>query len=302
MKSAAAANAAVAMRTPPLSNRLGGAFNRYAARRGDLAYTMAGSGSPVLLLHGLMAGNSMSEWSQNFDALARHHTVYAFDFLGWGLSDKPAERYAPLDLIEQVQFFAEDVIGQPCAVVAPNQSGVFALEAARRSPHLFSNFVLVCPSLSGDLHDGMSPQSELIYSALRLPVFGTALYNALASRQRIAEFARRYLYFDKEHVTEPLVARYHVAAHQHGAQYALLSLWAGLLDVDYREAWMELEAPALLVWGRNALLNGLETAPEWLALKPDARLEVVDEAMLLPHVEHPQQFNDLVLDWFKVQT
>src|SRR5438093_1529846 len=54
----AAINALIAARTPPLSQKLGGTFNRYPARQGDLAYTVKGSGSPVLLLHGLGAGNS----------------------------------------------------------------------------------------------------------------------------------------------------------------------------------------------------------------------------------------------------
>ncbi len=295
----ATANAAISLRTPPLGNHLGGAFNRYPARRGDIAYTVAGTGSPVLLLHGLFTGNSMAEWANNFAALAQRHTVYAFDFLGWGLSDKLAERYAPTDFVEQVQFFVEDVIGEPCAVIASNQSGVYALEAAQRAPHVFSKFVLVCPASSDDLSEELRPQSELMYTALRVPVLGTALYNAFASRRRLEEFAWHYLYFDKAHITESLMTRYHVTAHQPGAQYAQLSLWAGLLDVDYRAAWSQLQAPALLVWGRNTLLNGLETAPEWLAFQPDARLEVFDEAMLLPHVEHPQKFNDLVLRWLE---
>ena len=94
----------------------------------------------------------------------------------------------------------------------------------------------------------------------------------------------RHLYFDKTRVTEALVTRYHVAAHQSGSQYGLTWSLGGLLDTDWRASWSGLEAPALLVWGRNALLNGLDTAPEWLALKPEARLNVIDEAMLLPHV------------------
>ena len=57
--------------------------------------------------------------------------------------------------------------------------------------------------------------------------------------------------------------------------------------------------PALLVWGRNALLTPVDMAPEWLALLPSAHLEVIDKAMLMPHAEHPEKFDALVVKWLK---
>ncbi|MBV9863875.1 MAG: alpha/beta hydrolase [Abitibacteriaceae bacterium] len=293
----AATNAIISLRTPPLDNELGGTFNRYPTRHGDLAYTVSGTGSPVLLLHGLGAGNSMMEWEHNFRALAQQHTVYALDFIGWGLSDKPDEPCWAEEFIEQVQYFVEDIIAEPCAVIASSQSCAFAVEAARRAPKLIQKLILVCPAEQASAGKAMAfewPQ-EMIYRLLRWPVVGAAFYNFIASRQNIQRFACHQLYFDKSRVDESLVRRYHVAAHQNGSKYGLSWLLGGLLDIDWRESWSRLEIPALLVWGRNAMLNGLDTAPEWLALKPDARLSIIDEAMLLPHVEHPQQFNELVL-------
>lgn len=293
----AATNAMISLRTPPLDNELGGTFNRYPTRHGDLAYTVSGTGSPVLLLHGLGAGNSMMEWEHNFRALAQQHTVYALDFIGWGLSDKPDEPCHAEDFIEQVQYFVEDIIAEPCAVVASSQSCAFAVEAAQRIPKLIQKLILVCPAEQAS--DGKAtafewPQ-EIIYRLLRWPIVGAAFYNLIASRKSIQTFASHQLYFDKSLVDEALVRRYHIAAHQNGSKYGLSWLLGGLLDIDWRESWSRLEAPALLVWGRNAMLNGLDTAPEWLALKPDARLSIIDAAMLLPHVEHPQEFNEIVL-------
>jgi pimeloyl-ACP methyl ester carboxylesterase len=290
-------NALIAMRSPRLGNRLGGAFSRYPSRYGDLAYTVGGSGPPLLLLHGLGAGNSMAEWSQNFDALCAAHTVYAFDFLGWGLSDKPAQRHTAEDCIEQVQYFVEDVIARPTAVIASSHSCAFAIEAAQRAPDLFEQLVLVCPASGPDENPVPQISEKLVRYALRLPLVGVTLRNFLASRRAIREFARRHLYFDKRLVDESLVTRYHTAAHQPGTQYALLSFLAGLLSADARESWSRLAQPALLVWGRHAMLDGLDTAPEWLALKPDAQLEVIDRAMLLPHAEQPRDFNELVIRW-----
>src|SRR5688500_10656114 len=96
-----ATNALIAWNTPPLGGHLGGGVSRYPARDGDIAYFVSGSGAPLLLSHALRPGNSCAEWERNFEALAEEHTVYAPDFLGWGLSDKPPHFLRPQDYAEQ---------------------------------------------------------------------------------------------------------------------------------------------------------------------------------------------------------
>jgi pimeloyl-ACP methyl ester carboxylesterase len=143
----AATNALIAARASTPRHELGGVFGRYPWRYGDLAYTVAGTGTPLLLLHGLGAGNSMHEWSENFPLLRENFTTYAFDFLGWGLSDQPGGVVGWEDYVSQVNCFVEDVIGEPCILVASSDACAYAIEAASRVPHLFSSLVLVCPPI-----------------------------------------------------------------------------------------------------------------------------------------------------------
>src|SRR4051812_50222157 len=56
------------------------------------AFVLAGSGPPMLLLHGI--GNSAQTWAGVLDRLAAHHTVIAPDLLGHGSSDKPRADYS----------------------------------------------------------------------------------------------------------------------------------------------------------------------------------------------------------------
>ena len=53
-----------------------------------MRYLRAGTGPPLILLHGLM-GYSFS-WRFTIPALARYATVYAVDSVGTGFSDRPA--------------------------------------------------------------------------------------------------------------------------------------------------------------------------------------------------------------------
>ena len=64
------------------------------ATHGDVFYARQGKGPAVVLLHGIYAGASGYEWRKNFDSPLRAlFNVYAPDWLGFGLSDKPRRRY-----------------------------------------------------------------------------------------------------------------------------------------------------------------------------------------------------------------
>lgn len=294
---ASLANALIFARAPKIGNRLGGAFDRYPTRHGDIAYIALGAGQPtILLLHGFGVGNSSVEWRENSDALCEHFSVYALDFLGWGISDKSRHSHTSADYIEVVVGFLNDVIAEPCVVVASSGAAPIAIEAAARAGQKVAGLVLVCPSL-GDDSDISKLRKKVLHKVLWMPVLGTGVYNFITSRAQIEKFARRHLYFDKSRVDAALIQRHHAAAHQSDAQFGAFAFLAGALDLDPRQTWSRLPMPALLVWGRNTQINPLETAPEWLALKPDAELAVIDDAMLLPHTEQPQRFNALLQSW-----
>lgn len=294
-------NTLIAARTPPLGFRLGGQFGRYPARFGDIAYTVAGTGSPLLLLHGLDAGRSMAEWRAVFEALADHHTVYAFDWLGWGLSDTTSEGTNATDFAEQISSFIADIIGAKTAVVAAGQAGIFATLSARGGADI-SRLALVCPippapdEPSGESRAEALLQRNLSGNLLNAPILGVATLNWLHSRENLQIGAREHGFFDKE-LAERESELWHVAAHQEGAERGQRALLQGAFGCDWRAAWSEIEIPSLLIWGRNALREGYAAAPEWLALRPDAHLEVVENAMLFPHLEQPQRFLGIVLPW-----
>jgi pimeloyl-ACP methyl ester carboxylesterase len=60
--------------------------------RRDVAYTSAGAGEPLLLVHGL--GSTRHTWDVVLGALAETHTVIAPDLPGCGESDPPAGDYS----------------------------------------------------------------------------------------------------------------------------------------------------------------------------------------------------------------
>ena len=295
----AAVNAIIAARTPLLGPRLGGQFDRYPARYGDLAYVVGGSGSAVLLLHGLDAGRSMAEWRAVFEPLCERHTVYALDFQGYGMSDATPEGYNAADFAGQIQSFINDVIGAPTAVVSAGASATPAILAARES-ELIARLALICPR-APDVPSGDSRAEALVTRAissriLQTPILGTAVLNWWRSLPQLEKRAREQAFYHKDEAARE-AKLWHVTAHQKGAENAQKAALGDAFDFDWRAQWEQIQAPALLMWGRNAMRQGFDSSPEWLALRPDVKLVVIEEAMLFPHLEQPVEFCAAILDW-----
>jgi pimeloyl-ACP methyl ester carboxylesterase len=66
-----------------------------------LRYKMAGSGAPILLLHGW--GGSIESMGIIFDDFVRDHTVIAFDFPGHGESSLPSKAWGVAEFAESVR-------------------------------------------------------------------------------------------------------------------------------------------------------------------------------------------------------
>ncbi len=288
-------NAALFANAPAPSHWLGGSFERYPARNSDIAFCVRGNGPPVLLLHGFGAGNSMWEWQNNVAALAENYTVYALDFPGWGLSDKPRIRHDTAEYVELVQNFLHDIVREPCALIASSQACDIAIEVAGQTPESVTRLVLICPAPARE--NSESAAQIALRSFLKTPAVNTSLYLAITSYKGIESFCQRELFWDKAFVDDALVRRYYANAHQHDAPYGVYSFLEGRFENDTRDSWAALQQPALLVWGRHARLSSLDSAPEWLALKPDARLQVIDLAMMLPHAERAAEWNRAALEF-----
>lgn len=97
-----------------------------------IAYERRGSGSPVLLLHGL--GHRRQTWRPVMGRLAREHEVFALDLPGFGATPGPGpgEPYGIGSLIEAVRrFCAERGIERP-HLVGNSLGGAVALELGAR--------------------------------------------------------------------------------------------------------------------------------------------------------------------------
>ena len=118
---AATFNALIGKSVAPLENLIGGEEGWFHWRGHRIAYTKRGSGPPLLLVHGIHATASSFEWRFNVDELARNHTVYTIDLLGFGRSDRPAIRYSARLYLALIADFVAQVVASPVVIVATSR-------------------------------------------------------------------------------------------------------------------------------------------------------------------------------------
>ncbi len=92
----------------------------------------AGSGEPLLLLHGFPT--SSWDWRHVWDELARQYRVLALDYLGYGFSDKPADGpYSVLTYADQAEaLIARSGVGPRLHVLAHDLGDTVAQELMAR--------------------------------------------------------------------------------------------------------------------------------------------------------------------------
>ena len=279
---------------------LRGDSGRYAWTLGDIFYTVKGQGTPLVLVHGVYAGASSYEFRNVFDLLAKRFRVYAFDLLGFGLSDHPPVVYTPVLFEELIEDFVRQVVGgvdQPVRIVASTLGAAFTIRAAAERPGLFERLVLIEPT---GIEELAQPNETLARRAgralLRSPLVGQAIYNAIVSRPSLRYYLKTQAYADPSRVTDDVVDYYYTVSHQPGARYAPASFVSGTLNTPVASVYPLLKQPILLCWGKDAKFTPLEQARAFRQANPRAELRVFDCGALPPE-EVPEEFTSEVSEW-----
>ncbi len=294
MTGALAATNRALSNAPLPTNALGGTPRSWSWHGNEIFATEAGSGPPVLLVHGVYAGASSYEFRKLFALLARRHRVVAFDLIGCGLSDKPKLAYSAEFFVEQIADAVGELAQEPVAVVASSLGAAFAIRAATRVRDAIARLAVICPTgLGGKLDKGPKGPGPAITALFRSPILGEAAFNALASKASIRAFLTKQIYADPAHVTRDVVDHYYAVTHQPGARYVPAALVGGALDCDVARDLPFLTVPLAVLWGERAsTVNPRSNADEFLRLTRDARLATFAHSGLLPHEEEPEAVDD----------
>jgi pimeloyl-ACP methyl ester carboxylesterase len=268
---------------------------------GRMRYLQAGSGPPLILIHGLM-GYSFS-WRFTMPALAQHATVYAIDNLGAGLS--PADEgldYTVRATAERVLQFVDALEIEGFDLLGTSHGGGVAIMVAAlcAEPRLQSRssrvrrLILVAP-VNPWSHHGQR-LAPFVGSTL-----GSFMFRNTAARwPSLHEVALRRMFGDASKIPPDSAAGYRIPiVKNHGYHHALhiVKNWrADLANIENALPKIR-DYPALLMWGTKDGAVYFHSAEPVRQNFRSARLVAFEGVGHLPYEEAPEEFNRALVDF-----
>jgi pimeloyl-ACP methyl ester carboxylesterase len=258
-----------------------------------MRYLRAGSGPPVVLVHGLM-GYSFS-WRNTIPALAGRCEVFAIDALGTGFSDRPPALDCTLKASAQrLLRFMDAVSRGPFAVLGTSHGGAVAMMAAALLPARVRRLILVAPV------NPWAPRGRNLAPFLSHPLVAP-VFVQLASRSR--SLRRHYfhrLWGDPRRIPPGTFEGYMKPLERAGGWnygLAVLRRW----NEDLQELELALpriaNIPTLLIWGSRDKAVAPSSAERLKQNLRQCRLVMMDGVGHLPYEEAPDEFNRVVREF-----
>lgn len=250
---------------------------------------------PLLLLHGLAL--TAEVWLRNIDALSRSHQVIAIDMLGHGFT-KPAEDMAVdvpakvrhlRDLADTMELDRLSLCGSSYGAL---MASLFFLENRKRVDKLVINGSGSCFNTEEQLQAQVG-KMQTLYGPDR--VVGSSMQTW---RERVGNN-----FHDISKVPNEILLTAQLCYAQPWASARLGETMAFMQNPErfrpYRilERLEELTCPSLVVWGMNDRGGSLDSARTAAARLPRGRLIVFDDCGHYPMLEHPEEYNSLVIDF-----
>lgn len=260
-----------------------------------IAYRDEGSGTPVVLLHGLMAhGGFFREQA----ALARDFRIITVDLRGHGASLGDNGPSLPQDSGPTVERMAADVaelaetLGLEGAIGVGWSLGATVLWHVLAGPasDRFAGAVVVDMTArvknDAEWDLGLSPEAcEARGAAIRDD------YESFALSAGQAIFAQPVL--DGQRA----LADWAAGEFAKGDARAMASVWQSLVRQDVRGLLEGIRHPTLIVHGALSSLYGEDTAEHLVAALPQARAVRFERSGHAPHLEEPELFNRTLKDF-----
>jgi pimeloyl-ACP methyl ester carboxylesterase len=253
---------------------------RVSVGRTTVHTIIGGQGDPLLVLHG--AGGNRG-WRRWMAAVGEHFTVYAPTHPGFGTSDSADWMESIDDLARFYLWFMEAAGLSRVHLLGHSIGGWTAAEMATMSPGVIKGLVLVAPA-------GLKPETGEILDIFYYPP-EQLLPMTVHDPARIPEWDELF--------GHPPSAEEREIATRNREMAARLTWKPYMFNPRLPHFLPRVEAPALIVWGRQDRIVPVECGEQYRRLLPRAALQVLEDCGHLPPIEKPDEFSRAVIEFLR---
>ena len=270
-------------------------FKTYDWRLGKVAYSVKGSGKPLVFIHGAKAGSSSAVWTKNVKSLAENYRVYTIDLLGYGASERVNTTYTAYTYASLINDFITDIVGKGAAVIAEGEGAMFALSAYKKNPKNFKKLILICPKgINERFAVNEDKKFRILYS---LPIIGESFYLINVSMCAVRNTLKNMI--SNKEKTKILTEKFYSAAHFGGGlnRFVYASYKANYMNTDIKPYISEIKIPCMFIWGEQA--EDYDNFEEIQGLTNRAEYVVFEDTASLPNYENADEFNKIAKEFLK---
>jgi pimeloyl-ACP methyl ester carboxylesterase len=264
-----------------------------------VAYRSAGSGPAIVLVHGITS--TSATWERVMPYLAARFTVIAPDLLGHGQSAKPRGDYSLGAYASGVRDLMVTLGHESATFVGHSLGGGVVMQLAYQFPERCERLVLVDSGGLGREVSLLLRAATLPLSEVVLPLLASA--RLLDSGRAVGRMLGRLGLQAGTDIGE--LARGHASLADPEARAAFVHTLRTIVEPGGQRVnasdrlYLAENIPFMLVWGDRDPIIPVEHGIAAHELVPSSRLEIFEGAGHFPHLDDPQRFLDVLLDFIE---
>lgn len=252
----------------------------------SLFYTVAGTGDPLLLIHGNF--NDHQIWEEQA-SLAAHYQVICPDLRGYGQSSTPTK---PFSYVEDLKSLIDSLHLNKVTLIGSSLGGSISLDFAIAYPNLVKALVLVAPAVSGNAYP-----ASMTWNGIK----NYLLIRFKGKKEAIETFIMNpfWQYFFPDPTKQQAYARV-LRNVRNPNNFCRVSPRHMTVNKPYAKSRLSgIRIPTLIIISDHDHPHNIETANLLHREIKDSSKIVIPDCGHLPFVEKPQQFNSLVLQFLQ---
>jgi len=253
-------------------------------------YRVKGDGEPLILIHGFFFDSHM--WDTSIDVLAQRYKVYAIDLWGFGYSTRAPLDYGYNLYTEQLLKFMNTLDITQAHLIGQSMGGGTIINFSVLNRDRVNKIVLVNVA-------GMPNPLPLMARISNLSGVGEFMFGLGSDFMRRFTLGKNFFH-NKDLLTEDYyqnIIRFHKI--QESSEVMLTVTRSLFFDTLLEEIKTlgQMDLPILIVWGREEKSINPTIAQKLSQILKSSHLEILDEAGHCSHMDQPELFNQLVIDF-----
>ena len=240
---------------------------------GNYSYIEVGEGTPIIILHGLMGGLS------NFEDL-----IDFFSKNGYKVVIPKLPLYTLPLLKTNVKSFAKYLFD-------------FIIHKG------FDNVILLGNSLGGHIalyHTKLYPKKiKALVITGSSGLYESAMGSGYTKRRdyEVIKKKAQDVFYDPEIATKEIVDEVYETVNDRNKLIKTLAIAKSAIRHNMSKDLPEIKVPTCIIWGKNDVVTPPEVAEVFQELLPDSDLFWIDKCGHAAMMEHPEEFNQILLSW-----